>query len=192
MKYFSKSISRLSRKKELREFDIDVEVNPRLPQSFNERGNKRLSVGNYHGALEDFSKAVELNPTYSIHIFNCGVAKFYLIDYKGAIDEFSKAISLKPLNDGYYFNRGVAKCASGNVAGGIEDFSSAIELRPKYVEAHILRGKAKCGFIKGCYNPLNDNELISIFQGDIQSLEQKIIEIEKSKLLHSLYNNWVN
>jgi lipoprotein NlpI len=192
MKYFSKFNSRLSRKNEMSDFDKDIRMNPHHPELYNERGNKRLSVGDFKGALEDFSKAVELDPKYSIHFFNCGVAKFFLKDFKGAIDEFNRAISLKPLNDGYYFNRGVAKCASGDIAGGIEDFSSAIELRPKYVEAHILRGEAKGGFVKGCYNPLIDNELISIFQGDLQSIEQRITEIKKNRLLRLLYNNWVN
>ena len=171
------------------DFDLDIKMNPHLPEPYNERGNKRLSIGDYRGALEDFIKAAEIDPNYSIHFYNCGVAKFYLKDFKGAIEEISKAVSLRPLNDGYFFNRGVAKCASGDIPGGIEDFSRAIELKSKYIEAHILRGNARGGFGNGCYNPLNDNELICIFQGNLESLKQKISEIEKAKLCRMINNN---
>lgn len=174
------------------DFDLDIKMNPHLPEPYNERGNKRLSIGDYRGALEDFIKAAEIDPNYSIHFYNCGVAKFYLKDFKGAIEEISKAVSLRPLNDGYFFNRGVAKCASGDIPGGIEDFSRAIELKPKYIEAHILRGNARGGFVKGCYNPLKDSELISIFEGDLQSLEQEITELGNRRLLHQLFTNWEN
>ena len=192
MKYFSKFNSRLSRKNEMYDFDLDIKMNPHQPEPYNERGNKKLSVGDFKGALEDFKKATEMDTNYSIHLYNCGVAKFYLKDFKGAIEELTKAISLKPLNVGYLFNRGMAKCASGDIPGGIEDFSRAIELRPKYVEAHILRGNARGGFAKGCYKPLDDRELIAIFQGDLQSLEQEITEIKKSRLLHLLSETWAN
>ena len=76
----------------------------------------------------------------------------------------------------------MAKCASGDFEGSIDDFTAAIESEPKNVKAHILRGKARGGFKKGCYNPLNDSELISIFQGDLQLLEKQVADYEISKL----------
>ena len=192
MEYFSIFNSRLSRKNELSDFDIDIRMNPHLPQPYNERGNKRLSLNDYHGALEDFSIAVDLDPKYPIHFCNRGIAKFHLQDFKGAIDDFTQAINIKPRSAWFNFNRGLAKCASGDFKGSIDDFTTAIESEPKNVEAHILRGKARGGFVKGCYNPLKDTELLSIFQGDRQTLEQKISEIEKSRLLHYLAKSWGN
>lgn len=179
MQYISKFNSRLSGKKEMEDFDKDVEMYPNLPQPYNDRGNKRLSLNDFHGALEDFSIAVKIDPNYPMHFYNRGVAKFCLNDMRGAMDAFSQAINLKPQNAWFRLNRGLAKCASGDIVGGIADFNKAIELRPNYIEAHILREKAKVGFAKGGYNPLNDNKLISIFQGDLKSLEKVINEIEK-------------
>ncbi len=189
MQYFSIYNSRLSRKNEMSDFDLDIRMNPHQSEPYNERGNKRLSVGDFQGALEDFSKAIDLDPKYPIHFCNRGIAKFYLGDYKGAIDDFTQAINIKPKNAWFNLNRGLAKCFSGDFKGGIDDFTTVIESEPKNVKAHILRGKARGGFKKGCYNPLNDNELISIFQGDSQALEQEITEIEKSRLCRMLNNN---
>ncbi len=186
MQYISKFNSRLKGKKEMKDFDNDVEMYPHLPQPYMDRGNKRLSLNDYHGALEDFSMAAVLDPNYPMNYYNLGVAKFCLNDMRGAINAFSQAIILKPQNDWFRYNRGLAKCASGDIVGGIGDLTKAIELNPKYVEAHILRGSAKGGFVKGCYNPLNDNELLSIFQGDFDSLKKEIAEIEKSRLLNYL------
>ena len=182
MKYIAKFNRRLSGVKDIRDFDRVVEMYPHLPLPYNERGNKRLSLKDYRGALEDFSKAVDLDPTYPIHFCNRGIAKFCLQDFKGAIVDFTHAIDLKPRNAWFNFNRGLAKCASGDFEGSIDDFTAAIESEPKNVKAHILRGKARGGFKKGCYNPLNDSELISIFQGDLQLLEKQVADYEISKL----------
>jgi lipoprotein NlpI len=149
----------------------------------------RLSINDYHGALEDFSVAVDLDPKYPIHFCNRGIAKFYLGDYKGAIDDFTQAINIIPRSPWFNFNRGVAKCFTGDFQGAINDFTAVIESEPKNVKAHILRGKARGGFKKGCYNPLNDSELISIFQGNLHALELEITEIEKSRLCRMLNNN---
>lgn len=192
MQYITKFYSRLSGKKEMRDFDNDVEMYPQLPQPYMDRGNKRLSLNDYQGAIEDFSMAAVLDPNYPMNYYNLGVAKFCLKDMRGAIDAFSQAINLKPQTAWFRFNRGLAKCSSGDIVGGIADLTKAIELNPKYVEAHILRGKAKGGFVKGCYNPLNDPELISIFEGDLQSLEQEITELGNRRLLHQLFTNWEN
>jgi tetratricopeptide (TPR) repeat protein len=63
MKYIAKFNRRLSGVKDIRDFDRVVEMYPHLPLPYNERGNKRLSLNDYRGALEDFSKAVDLDPT---------------------------------------------------------------------------------------------------------------------------------
>ena len=186
MQYITKFYSRLSGKIEMKDFDNDVEMYPHLPQPYMDRGNKRLSLNDYQGAIEDFSMAAVLDPNYPMNYYNLGVAKFCLKDMRGSIDSFSQAINLKPQTAWFRFNRGLAKCSSGDIVGGIADLTKAIELNPKYVEAHILRGKAKGGFVKGCYNPLNDPELISNFEGDLDSLKKEIAEIEKSRLLNYL------
>ena len=189
MQYITKFYNRLRGKKEMNDFDNDVEMYPHLPQPYMDRGNKRLSLNDYQGAIEDFSMAAVLDPNYPMNYYNLGVAKFCLKDMRGSIDLFSQAINLKPQTAWFRFNRGLAKCSSGDIVGGIADLTKAIELNPKYVEAHILRGKAKGGFVKGCYNPLNDPELLSIFEGDLDSLNKEIDEIEKAKLRRMVNSN---
>ena len=65
-------------------------------ETYYNRGNSKINLQDYRGAIADYSKAIELNPNYNNAYHNRGGAKGNLQDYRGAIADLSKAIELNP------------------------------------------------------------------------------------------------
>jgi protein O-mannosyl-transferase len=121
----------------------EIKNNSTIFLPFWDRGNLRVSLGDFKGALNDFNKAIEINPKIS-KLYNVrGNVKASLGEMLGAVQDFNKAIEINPNFTEAINTRGSAKYFLGDKEGAVEDYSKAIVLNPKFTEAYNNRGMAK-------------------------------------------------
>ena len=107
------------------------------------RGNDKMRMENYQGAIADYTQAIRLKPNDAFAYAVRGRAKEQLGQYFAAIADFDMAIRLKP-NDAFaYLARGDAKRQLGQYSAAITDFDMAIRLKPNDAFAYAVRGDAK-------------------------------------------------
>ena len=117
--------------------------------AYDGRGDAKMGLKNYYGAIADYSEAIALNPNESFFAYhNRGYLKQELNDHYGAMHDFSKAIRITEILEiGFaagetYYNRGVSKALLNNYVEAIYDFSRAIKIKPNYTNAYFNRGLA--------------------------------------------------
>ncbi len=109
------------------------------------RGNIKVKIGDYRGAILDYDKTIALDlkgitlGTY----YRRGNAKYNSGDYRGAILDYDKAIEINPKDAYAYFDRGNTKSQLGDKRGAILDFDKMISLVPKADDTYISRGAVK-------------------------------------------------
>jgi tetratricopeptide (TPR) repeat protein len=128
---FSKSIEASNRA---------IELEPRDPISYYNRGTARQQTGDTILAIADFTKTIELMPRNVSAYINRGSSFQQLGQIGPAARDFTKAIELAPDSAQAYYNRGSIRQQTGNLGPALDDYSRAIELRPDYVEAYNNRG----------------------------------------------------
>ncbi|MFN8527400.1 MAG: tetratricopeptide repeat protein [Anaerolineae bacterium] len=121
------------------DYDTAIELDPTVPEAYNNRGLARFRSGDTAGAEADFDAAIRLNPDYAEAYSNRGAARVENGDYADAIVDYDTAIRLNPSNVEAYFNRGSARAAMGDPEGALADFDTAIRLNPAYELAYYNR-----------------------------------------------------
>ena len=101
------------------------------------RGNSKIELEDYRGAIADYNKIIELIPNESIAYYNRGIAKEALEDYRGAIADYNKALELNPYNANIYHGRGNVKFKLEDYRGAIADYNKIIDLYPNHTMASI-------------------------------------------------------
>jgi tetratricopeptide (TPR) repeat protein len=148
------------------------------------RGQTKIVLHDYQGAIVDYSAAINLDPKYGTYYFARGMARFALKDYPGTISDLTKSIELEPTKRaeayvgrglsvvlasseyiGAYFGKELTASEVKAIHEVIRDFTTAIELKPAFTEAYSGRGIAK--------NILKD------YQGALLDLN-KAIDIDSS------------
>jgi len=129
-------------------------------------GNRKISAGDYQGAIEDFNKAITLDPNYVYSYIYRGVARYELGDYKQSISDFNKAIEIEPAEEVAYYHRGIARMKLGDYGQAILDFNKSIQIKPTW------RTFSERGFVK---------EKLGDYTGAIQDYN-KAIEVVSSEL----------
>jgi tetratricopeptide (TPR) repeat protein len=94
-------------------------------KDYNNRGNTKIDLKDYTGAILDYNKAIELDPDNANAYYNRGCTKSSLEDFRGAMLDYNKAIKLDPDNAKAYYNRGIAKINLGRKESGCMDLSKA-------------------------------------------------------------------
>lgn len=115
-----------------------IELDPRFPEAYNNRGIAYFNQGENLLAIADFTHSIELAPSESAYN-NRGNALLSLKRTKEAIEDFTLAIGLKPSPESFY-NRGGAYYTGSQFAQASADFNAAIKLNPKLARAYIFRG----------------------------------------------------
>jgi tetratricopeptide (TPR) repeat protein len=105
-----------------------VEKNPKFADAFFARGNVKMKLQDYYGAIADYSAAIMINENYIEAYFNRGRAKQFLLAYEDAINDCTKIIQINSGNVDAYYMRGILRINFGDMKNGCLDLSKAGEL----------------------------------------------------------------
>jgi len=106
------------------------------PTPFLAKGEERLSVEDWDGAVAAFSQAVAAAPTSAVAHSKLGVAYVYRQQWEDASTEFSKALQFDPRYAPAYSNLGNVHRERGRLDEAVTCYLRAIALDPEYAIAH--------------------------------------------------------
>jgi tetratricopeptide (TPR) repeat protein len=120
-----------------------IRLKPDFPVAFNNRGNARVGLGDFEGALADYNEAISLKPDYAEAFYNRGKYRHHKGDLDGAIADYSEAIRLKSDLAEAFNNRGDLRTQRGDIEGALSDCNEALRLKPDFFAAFNNRGNAR-------------------------------------------------
>jgi tetratricopeptide (TPR) repeat protein len=112
----------------MKDYNTAIEKNPKFADAFFARGNVKMKLQDYYGAIADFTSCISFNENNIEAYFNRGKAKQFLQAYEDAINDCTKIIQIHPKNVDAYFMRGVLRIEFGDLKNGCLDLSKAGEL----------------------------------------------------------------
>ena len=124
----------------LKDYLRAIELSPKNPAAYSNRGAAYISLDKFDKAIVDFSKAIQLNPNNATAYSNRGVAYLQKGDTDLAITDLSEAICLKPDNVTAYSNRGMAHSIKGDFDSALRDLHKSVKLDPCDAAAYNNRG----------------------------------------------------
>ena len=71
-----------------------IEITPRDAEVYYNRGNTKIHIKDYQGAISDYTKAIEINPQFDLAYKNRGITLEQLGDLTGACTDWKKAAGL--------------------------------------------------------------------------------------------------
>ena len=132
------------------EYTRAIEIDPKEPLYYSNRGHAYYDLGDQEKALSDFNISIALakendnkNYAYSfnlVYYLNNRANYFkYIEDYDNAILDYSSCIELEPENANYYKNRANCYNSLKDFNNALFDFTRAIDLDPYNVYRYIDR-----------------------------------------------------
>ncbi len=112
-----------------------IEMFPRNPAVWSNRGNVRLSQSKIEGAIDDYNQAIAIAPNQSDPYLNRGIAYEIIQQWDRAIDDYNTVLNLNPNDAMAYNNRGNAKAGKGDYNAAITDYQKAAALNPDFAIA---------------------------------------------------------
>jgi tetratricopeptide (TPR) repeat protein len=110
------------------EFDQAIQLDPNLPESYNDRGFAYNTKGEYNCAITDFNQAIRLDPNLVDAYLGRGDAYYIKGDLENAIADYDHALKLNPNDAEAYLSRGSAYFQAGDKEKAIADFKNVLEL----------------------------------------------------------------
>ena len=68
----------------IQDYTKAINLNPKLVETYNNRGNAYYRKGELDTAIQDYTKAIELNPEYARAYYNRGAAWLHLREWEKA------------------------------------------------------------------------------------------------------------
>ena len=128
--------------KAIKHYTEAIDLNPKLIQAYNNRGNVYRSKDKFDAAIQDYNTAIALNPEFAEAYNNRGAAYGKKGELDRAIQDYNIAIALNPELADTYSNRGYIHIEMGNLEIAIQDYNRAIELKSNDAETYNNRGTA--------------------------------------------------
>jgi serine/threonine protein kinase/tetratricopeptide (TPR) repeat protein len=119
-------------------FDRALSINSSLTEAYIGRGENRLRMGDFEGAVSDFTESLQLKPQAGVYC-DRGIALQRLGEHSHAIMDFTQALALRPGNAAVLINRGLSRSAVKDYIPAMEDFQSAIKIHPRNLAAYLSR-----------------------------------------------------
>jgi serine/threonine-protein kinase len=123
--------------------DRAIRLRPRSMPLYGFRGNARVQMKDWDGAIEDYTRALELRRDSPGVYSNRAWAWVQKKEFEKGIADMTRAIELAPKNASHYAHRGRFRAANKDPRGALEDFDQAARLDPQSVDALTGRGRAR-------------------------------------------------
>jgi tetratricopeptide (TPR) repeat protein len=169
-----------------------IELDPKSPEAYTERGIIRILQKEWDLASQDLSRALALDKNYFKARYWKAIILARLSRYKEASDEFDKIISETKSNfPKVYFYRGFVKTKMNFFKSAIFDLSKSINLNENIVESYFWRGiaKYKWGDMVGAVHDLNTSLSIVSENQEFDSIIECIKEYSSIGTIY--YNNGI-
>lgn len=132
------------------EFRTIIEIDPSIPDSFNNLGIILLNRNKVNEAVIYFTKSIEVDPFYSKGYFNLGVVYQNSNKLQEAERNYLKALDLTPTSIESIFNLGIVSERLGKKEKAVEFYQKFISLAPKVeMEQQIQDANSKIKALKG-------------------------------------------
>jgi tetratricopeptide (TPR) repeat protein len=116
----------------------------KIAQQYFNRGNSKIFLQDYEGAIINFDKGIEIDPRFAKAYYRRGIAKNFSQNQDGVSVDFTKAFEIDPSDAELYPQKGRSFVYSfKDTSEAIADFDKAIEINPKFARAYYSRGLAK-------------------------------------------------
>ena len=109
-------------------WDRAIAANPKMAESYNNRGLAFYNLERHQQAVNDFSQAIRMKPEYAEAFNNRGNAYYALDQYEKAEADFNKSLELKPQYAKAHLNRGLAYFQMKKTDQSCKDFRRACDL----------------------------------------------------------------
>ena len=126
--------------KAIENFTKSINLNPKYPESFNNRGIAYAEIQNYRLAIKDYNDAINLNKNYFSPYINKGIALKNSQKFNQAIDCFKICIKINPKDPGVYNNLGNLYVKLKKNDEAYLAFEKAIILKNDFAQAYSNRG----------------------------------------------------
>jgi tetratricopeptide (TPR) repeat protein len=129
------------------QIDTYLSEHPGLTDPVRERGNLRIELNDYQGAVRDYTEAIRLDgPNPALSYFGRGLARSKLGDFAAAAADLRKAMALDPSLTQEKANGraelGEILLRLGDPAAAIAEYDRAIEIDPNGLGFTLRRGEA--------------------------------------------------
>jgi tetratricopeptide (TPR) repeat protein len=113
--------------------------------AYERRGNTRLKIEDFQGAIDDFNQLIRLHPNSWVGYRRRGDTRLKTGDFQGAIDDASAAIRIDSQNFGGYWSRSLGYLLLKDYNQALADANTALQLYPKSAAAFAVQGTAHAG-----------------------------------------------
>lgn len=107
------------------------------PTSWEARGVRALSRGDWAAAAAHFRRGAELDPRSPSLRQRLGSALYMMGDAQGALHEFEQAISISPKHAQSHYSLGLLLESRGRMEEAFQSYSAAVRYEPAHVEARV-------------------------------------------------------
>ena len=108
--------------------DKAIAANPKMAESYNNRGLAFYNLERHLQAINDFSQAIRIKPQYAEAFNNRGNAYYALDQYPNAEADFNKSLQLRPRYSKAHLNRALVYFQMKKIEESCKDFRRACDL----------------------------------------------------------------
>ncbi|MEI7584468.1 tetratricopeptide repeat protein [Runella sp.] len=127
----------------IKDYDKCINIRPRDPDFYNNRGYAKLQAGLYQESIEDFGMSLAYKSSAPNYVYNNrGWAYALLGEYQNAIEDLNNALKLDPNTPNAFYRKGWCLMKGGNNKDALSVFDQIILQNPKSEEVWLAKGQA--------------------------------------------------
>ena len=124
------SYGRMKNYRAVEDFNSAIQLSPRDPRPYIERGNAYLDGGKLEKGIQDLSQGIRMNYWQDLTLYEWRAGAYAKKgDYDKAIEDYNQIILLDPKNYNAYFNRSIVFGEKGESQRAMEDWMKGMEMQ---------------------------------------------------------------